>query len=161
LEPKYGPLYPLLGTAYIQTQQWPEARSAFEKATKLEPSSAEAFLGLGVVLNTQQDFSGARKVLEHSLQLKPESAAAHFEMAKSFWGEGKWQDAEPHARKALEIDKNFPMAHVIMGNIYLRRRDAHSALMEYQEYLRLAPEGQESGPVKEMITKIQNALAQR
>lgn len=160
-EPGYGPAYMLLGTAYVQNQRWPEAQSTFEKATKLQPGNPEAYLGLGLALNAQQDFAGAQKMLLRSLQLKADSAPAQYEMAKSFWGLGKWQHAEPYARKALQIDKNFPMAHVIMGNIYLRHRDAHSALSEYQEYLRLDPSGQESGPVKDIIARIQKALGQR
>jgi cytochrome c-type biogenesis protein CcmH/NrfG len=48
-----------------------------------------------------------------------------------------------------------------MGNIYLRHRDANSALLEFKESLRLDPEGPQSKSVKEMIEKIEKALAQR
>lgn len=161
LDPKYGPGYLLLGTAYMQTQSWLEAQSAFEKAAKVEPGNAEAYLGVGAALNAQQDFAGAQRVLQQSLELNPGSAQAQFELSKSLWAMGRWQEAEPHARRAIEIDKNFPMSHIIMGNIYLRHRDARSALAEFQEYLRLDPEGQQSGAVKEMATKIQKALGQR
>jgi TolA-binding protein len=48
-----------------------------------------------------------------------------------------------------------------MGNIYLRERDANSALKEFQEYLRLDPQGQQAPAVQQMVAKIQNALGQR
>ena len=161
LDPKWAPAYACLGTAYIQLHSFRDAQSAFEKAIKLQPADADSYLGLAVALNAQQDFSSAEKALLHSLELNPKSAAAEYEMAKSFWGQGNWQQAEPHARKAIEIDRNFPMSHIVMGNIYLRHRDAGSALKEFEEYLRLDPEGLESTAVKEMVTKIQNAMAQR
>lgn len=161
LDPKYAPGYVLLGTAYIQTQEWADAQSAFEKATKLEPANPTAYFGIGYVLNQQQDFSGAQKALNHSLELKPGSAEAQYELGRSFWGLGKWQDAEPHARKALEIQKDFAPAHVLMGNILLRHRDAQAALAEFTEYLRLDPQGPFAAPVKEMVAKIEKGLAQR
>ncbi len=161
LDPEYGPGYVLLGTAYMETQEWGDAKSAFEKATKLEPDNAVAFLGIGAALNQQRDFSGALKPLQRSLDLKTDSAEAQYEMGRSFWGLQKWQEAEPHARKSLEVNKEFAPTHALMGNIYLRRRDANSALAEFNEYLRLDPHGQHAEAVKEMVEKIQKALGQR
>src|SRR5689334_3709741 len=158
IEPQYSPGYILLGAAYMQLREWREARSAFEKATKLEPGNASAFLGIGAALNQQQDFSGAVKPLGRSLELNANSAEAQYELGRSLWGLQKWQDAEPHACKSLEINKEFAPAHVLMGNIYLRQRDANSALAEFQEYLRLDPQGEHAAAVHEMIGKIQKAL---
>jgi tetratricopeptide (TPR) repeat protein len=158
LDPQYGPGYVLLATAHMQLQEWGDAKSAFEKATKLEPGNASAFLGIGAALNQQQDFTSAQKPLLRSLELNKDSAEAHYELGRSFWALGKWQDAEPHARRALAIRNDFAPAHVLMGNIYLRHRDANAALTEFQEYLRLDPEGQHAEAVKEMVSKIQKAL---
>lgn len=158
LDPDYGPAYLLLGTAYMQTQEWTDAKSAFEKATKLDPTNADAFTGIGAALNQQQDYSGAQKPLQHSLELKPDSAEANYELGRSLWALGKWQDAEPHVRKAIDLNKDFAGPHILMGNIYLRRRDANSALAEFKESLRLDPQGPFSDPVKEMIAKIEKAL---
>src|SRR6185312_14485283 len=47
IDPQYGPAYVLLGTAYVQIQDWPSAQSSFEKATKLESKNATAFFGVG------------------------------------------------------------------------------------------------------------------
>jgi tetratricopeptide (TPR) repeat protein len=161
LDPKYAPAYVLLGTACVQTQQWAEALSVFEKASKLEPGNATAFFGIGYTLNQQQDFSGAQKPILRSLELNPNYVEAHYELGRSLWALGKWQEAEPHVRKALELNKEFPLAHVLMGNIYLRKRDAKSALSEFQEYLRLDPEGQYAASTKQMVAKIQKALEPR
>ena len=161
LDPQYGPGYVLMGTAHMQLREWREARSAFEKAAKLEPTNAAAFLGMGAAMNQQQEFKAAQKPLQRSLDLRPDSAQAQYELGRSFWGQRQWQQAEPCARKALEIDKSFPPAHLLMGNVFLRHRDAPSALSEFQEYLRLDPKGQHAEEVKALIARIQKALGQR
>jgi Tfp pilus assembly protein PilF len=160
LDPQYGPGYVLLATAYMQLQEWGDAKSSFEKAVKLEPNNAAALLGIGAASNQQQDFTGAQKPLLRSLELNANSAEAHYELGRSLWALGKWQDAEPHARKAVAINKDFPPSHILLGNIYLRHRDANAALAEFQEYLRLDPQGQHVDAVKQMVSKIQKAQEQ-
>ena len=41
----------------------------------------------------------------------------------------------------------------------LRKRDAAEALQEFKEYLRLEPNGPLAEPVREMVNKIEKALA--
>jgi Flp pilus assembly protein TadD len=161
LDPQYEPAYFWMGTAYMQLREYEEAESAFAKATKLEPNDAAAFLGIGASLNQRGDFSRAQKPLLHSLELNPNYIEAHCELGRSLWALGKWQEAEPHARRSLELDRNYALAHLLMGNIYLRKRDANSSLSEFQEYLRLDPEGPYAEAAKQMVVKIQNALGRR
>jgi Flp pilus assembly protein TadD len=161
LDPQFGPAHLLMGAAYVQLRAWQDAQSAFEKAVKLLPANGQALLGLAVTLNAQQNFKEAEKVSEQSLQVDPKSAEAHYELGKSFWGMGKWQEAEPHAVQAIALNKDFPPAHVLMGNIYLRKRDAGSALKEFQEYLRLDPQGPFAQPTRDLVDRLQKAVGQR
>lgn len=157
----YAPGYVLLGTAYMQTSRFSEAQSAFEKAVKLQPNDAAAFLGMGAAMNQQQDFSRAVRPLQHSLELRPRSAEAHYELGRSLWALGKWQEAEPHAKEALQIDSGFAPAHILMGNIYLRHKDGAAALSEFQQYLKLDPQGAHAQPVRDIVEKLQKALVKR
>jgi hypothetical protein len=42
-----------------------------------------------------------------------------------------------------------------MGNILLRKRDADGALLQFQEYLRLAPNGAMAEPTRQMVSKLE------
>ena len=116
---------------------------------------------MGASLNAQGEYSRARDPLRHSLELKSDSAEAHYELARCYWALNDWQDAEGHVRKTLELNNDYASAHVLMGNVYLRHRDANSALAEFREFLRLDPEGPQAASVKEVIAKIEKALAQK
>ena len=45
-----------------------------------------------------------------------------------------------------------------MGNIYLQEENPNFALTEFQEYLRLEPQGPDALAVKEIVAKIQKAV---
>ncbi len=125
----------------------------------MEPGNARAYLGTGSALNEQKDYAGAQKALQHSLELEPDSAEAHYELARSLCALGKWEAAEPHASQAIEINKDYAGPHVLMGNIYLQREEPDAALAEFQEYLRLDPQGSLATSVKEMVSQLEKALA--
>ena len=158
LDPFYGQAYMLLGLAQMQLQQWSDAQWAFDEAAKVEPGNAKAYLGAGSALNEQTHYAEAQKVLEHSLEIRPDSAEAQYELARSLWGLGKWQAAEPHARQAIELNSDYASPHLLMGNIYIQRQDPEAALKEFEECLRLDPEGASAPSVKEIIAQLKKAL---
>jgi tetratricopeptide (TPR) repeat protein len=158
LDPFYGQAYMLLGLAQMQLQQWSDAQWAFDEAAKVEPGNARAYLGAGSALNEQTHYAEAQKVLEHSLEIRPDSAEAQYELARSLWGLGKWQAAEPHAHQAIELNSDYASPHLLMGNIYIQRQDPEAALKEFEECLRLDPEGASAPSVKEIIAQLKKAL---
>jgi tetratricopeptide (TPR) repeat protein len=158
LDPFYGQAYMLLGLAHMQLQQWSDAQWAFEEAAKVEPGNAKAYLGAGSALNEQKDYAEAQKALQRSLEVRPDSAEAHYELARSLWGLGKWQAADPHVRQAIELNKDYAGPHALMGNIYIQRQDPEAALVEFEEYLRLDPDGSLAPSVKEIIAQLKKAL---
>jgi tetratricopeptide (TPR) repeat protein len=161
LDPWNGQAYMLLGLARMQLQQWSDAQWAFEEAAKVEPGNPRAYLGAGSALNEQRDYAGAQKPLKESLELRPDSAEAHYELARSLWGLGKWQAAEPHVRQAIELNKDYAGPHALMGNIYIEREDPEAALKEFEECLRLDPDGSLAPAVKGMIAQLKKALMAR
>lgn len=160
LDPWYEHSYLMLGLACMQAERWDEAQWAFEDASKVDPNDAQAWLGVGSALNEQKDYTGAQKALEHSLELKPDSAEAHYELARSLWSLGRLQPAGEHARRAIELNKNYASPHLLMGNIYVDQSDADNALAEFREALRLEPEGSQADEIKEMIARIEKAQSQ-
>jgi Flp pilus assembly protein TadD len=52
---------------------WVEALFRFEKAARLDPTSANALNNLGIALEQQGDFARAREAYEKALKLKPGS----------------------------------------------------------------------------------------
>jgi len=153
----FSQAYVLLGLAYLQDKNFKDCRSTLEKGLALDPESAAGFLTLGACQNQDKDYPGAEKALLRGLDLNPESPEGQYELARTYWAMHRWQDAEPHALKAEVLQPKIPGVHVVLGNIYLQKRDNAAALEEFQEYLRLEPQGPMSEGVRAMIAKIEKA----
>src|SRR5579859_81641 len=150
--------YTLVGTAYMEKKEWNEAEKALQRATNLDPKSSDAYLALGAVLNQTKVYPRAEAALLRGLELNPEAPGGHYELAKTYWELGRWQEAAPHARKAVSLTPDLASPHVLLGNILLRERNAQGALHEYQEYLQLDPNGSMAEGVRKMVEKLQKAI---
>jgi len=150
--------YTLLGTAYLEQKNWKAAETALRKATGLDANASDAYLALGALFNQTKEYSQAEPALLRGLELKPDASAGHYELAKTYWELGRWQEAAPHARKALAGMPDVAGPHALLGNILLRERNPQGALLEYQEYLRLDPDGSMAPGVRQMIEKLQKAV---
>ena len=134
-------------------------KQALEQAVSLDHKAGSAFLALGACYNQEHKFSQAEKPLLQGLRLAPQSATGHYELARAYWGQNRWQDAAPHARKAVQLQPTLAPAYVVLGNVMLRERNAPDALKAFKEYLRLEPKGAMAGSVAEMASKIQKVLS--
>ncbi len=150
--------YTLLGTAYLKQESWKEAEKVLQRATHLDDRASDAYLALGAVLNETKEYPQAETALLRGLELKPDAPEGHYELAKTYWFLGRWQEAAPHARKAVTGMPDAASPHALLGNILLRQQDAQGALDEYREYLRLEPFGSMAPAVRQVVEKLEKAL---
>lgn len=157
--PQFADAYILLASAYIQQGKQAEAKTAVDRAIALDPQLPEARFTLGALENSRKDYASAEKSLTEGLKLDQESPQGHYELAKTYWAMGRWQEAEPHAVKAAALEPTMAPVHVVLGNIALRKQDIDSALKEFQDYLKLDPKGPMADAVRAMVKKIQASSA--
>jgi len=103
--------------------------------------------------NSEKDYASAEKSLLEGLKLEENSAQGHYQLAKTYWALGWWQDAEPHALKAASLQPTMAPVRVLLGNIDLRKRDAPAALQEFQTYLKLDPKGRWHRAARQWLRK--------
>jgi Tfp pilus assembly protein PilF len=161
LYPNFPQAYATMGAAYLDQKKYKEAQTALEKAVELDPKAAGAFIELGATLNQVKDYPGAISALNRGLELNPDVPAGDYELAKAYMAQQQWQSAEPHLRKVIAAEPNMAGAHVMLGNVLLKKGDGAGALNEFQTYLKLDPNGSMAPGVKEVIPKIEAALAKQ
>jgi tetratricopeptide (TPR) repeat protein len=157
LHKTFSEAYLMLGLIYLDQKKYEDSGAALQKVTELDAKSAPAYLALGAVFNQEKKYDEAQQTLNRGLELSPDAVGGHYELAKSYLALGRWQEAEPHAQKALALTPNLAPAHVLLGNIALRKHDDGAALKEFKQYLQLDPKGPMAPGVTQMIQKIEQS----
>jgi tetratricopeptide (TPR) repeat protein len=84
----------VLGELARQAENWPAAVEYFSKATKLDASFADAYLGLGRSLLGANKAAEAIAPLEIGAKLQPDNPVVHFNLATAYRRAGRKADAD-------------------------------------------------------------------
>jgi tetratricopeptide (TPR) repeat protein len=95
----------ILGVAYIQTKQYPQARAAFARMYGVPPDSAAAYLFCARIL-LRLDFGPV---------------------------------AEDYGLKAIALDPKLPLAHYLLGELYLYQSKVDQAITNLQQEVAINP----------------------
>jgi tetratricopeptide (TPR) repeat protein len=70
----------------------------------------------------------------------PRSVDEHYDLAISFYNQGKYEQAFEHLQKALKYDPSCDYVHYALAAIYCKTGDLETALLDLREAINLKPE---------------------
>jgi tetratricopeptide (TPR) repeat protein len=110
-----------------------QSRQFFEAALVRNPSAAEAIVGIARAQIATSDFDGAEKSLRRALAVGGPRADAWGTFALlELSGRGSVQRARRFSERALALDPGEPVAHHVIGDLYLREDDLMSMMYHYR-----------------------------
>jgi Flp pilus assembly protein TadD len=158
-----------LGTALMDLQRWPEAERALQRALEIDPMTPNALFALGQIYYRQSKSAEAEKTLKEGLALAPRSARGHLTLALVYWqtasaiknqreARADFENSYREVKQTVNLDPHLAEAHALKGNLLLRAQRGNEAMAEFEEYLRLEPNGPRATTVREVIKRIRAAL---
>jgi tetratricopeptide (TPR) repeat protein len=151
----------LLGIAYMDLKEWDNAERALLRAVEIKPDNGNAKIYLGEVYWRQKRHSDAEQTLREGLKLEEKSWHGHFTLGRLYWDMGEITKAGGPIGTTLQLRPELAEAHLLAGNILLRVNQRERALVEYREYLRLAPKGEFVSQVQELVRKVEKSLEEK
>ena len=170
IDPKFVEAHLKLGTAYMDLGEWDKAEQALLDTLKRQPRAFNALFALGEVYLRQNKLPEAEKVLVQGLAIEERSYLGHFNLARVYWEKARVIKDLTAARPALEksyeeikyalnLNPDLAAAHLLKGNLLLRVARAADAIAEFDEYLRLEPNGTFANETRALVEKIRKATA--
>ena len=160
LYPEFFEARLMLATAYMDQRDWEKAEATFKKSRELKPGDGHSLLGLGEVYWRQKRYDEAETALLEGLKIEQKSWHGHFTLGRLYWEQGIINKAAPAVGRTLQLKPDFAEAHLLAGNILLRLEQRERALVEYQEYLRLEPNGEFGEATRELVKKLSKVIVE-
>jgi tetratricopeptide (TPR) repeat protein len=161
LAPDFFEAHTALAEAHMQAQHWEQAERELRRALEIKPKATATLITLGEVYRKWKKYAEAEKTLVEALKLDRGSWQGHFTLGRVYYESGEVAKAAPHVGQSLAINPDYPEGHLLAGNIFMRLSMPQNALVEYEEYLRLAPSGEFSKQTAENVAKLRKALSER
>jgi Flp pilus assembly protein TadD len=159
-----------LGTACMDVAQWDKAERSLLATLEIDPNAANAFFALSEIYLRQNKLSEAENVLTKGLAIEDRSYLGHLNLARVNWEKARLvkdlvqakpalEKAYEEVKRALDLNSNLAGAHLLKGNLLLRVGRTNDALVEFDEYLRLEPNGPLANETREVVDKIRKAVS--
>jgi tetratricopeptide (TPR) repeat protein len=140
---EFGRNYLSFGSLFFQRGYLVEAKAAFERASRDNPSSAEAVYGIGSVYLGQNNNAAAREAFERAVKLE----ADYPDTLPDAWNnlgviatrEGRLPDSIDCFQQALKLDPHHLLALNNLGNAYRFEKRWDDAREVLERALAIAP----------------------
>ncbi len=107
---------------------WDGAEAEFQKALKLEPGNADVLRDIGLLYRFLGRFDEAIQLTKQSITLDPIKAVTYLTFGQLLYYANHLEEAIASYKKVLELNPQFPRAHVYLGKVYLLQRKPELAL---------------------------------
>src|SRR5438270_13810611 len=130
----------LLGLSYYLTGRPADAIPLLEKVQGWFPrANVDASYILGVCYIQTKNYPQARKAFGRMFDVPAESAAAYLFTARMLLRQEYDPIAEEYAQKAATLDPKLPLAHFLLGELYLYKSRVPEAIAEFEKEIALNP----------------------
>src|SRR5262249_17318798 len=130
----------LLGLSYYLAGRPTDAIPYLEKVQGwYAKANVDAAYILGLCYIQSKDYPQARKAFAGMVDVGPDSAASYLFTARMLLRQEFVPVAEEYAKKAAELDPMLPLAHFLLGELYLFKSQIPDAINEIQKELAINP----------------------
>ncbi|MGZ5049003.1 MAG: O-linked N-acetylglucosamine transferase, SPINDLY family protein [Usitatibacter sp.] len=127
------------GQALIDLGRTEEALGVLRAAADLDPSNARIWNNIGLALLSLDRIEEGRATFVHALTLAPSLPGAHFNLARIYNLRSDLNRAFEHAQAAARSDPRLTDAHLLLGDLYRKARDASGMRRSFSDAVRSAP----------------------
>jgi tetratricopeptide (TPR) repeat protein len=130
----------LTGLSLYLSNKPAEAIPYLVKVQSWYPSaSVDASYILGVAYIQTKDYASARRAFAKMFQVPPDSAAAYLFTARLLLRLDFAPVAEEYGKKAIELDAKLPLAHQVLGELYLYENKLAEATAQFEQERAINP----------------------
>jgi tetratricopeptide (TPR) repeat protein len=130
----------LLGLSLFRLGKPAEAIPLLKQVTAWYPSAnVDASYVLGLSYIQVQNYSEARKAFAAMYGVPEESAVSYLFFARMLLRQGYDPVAEENAKKAVALDPKLPLAHYLLGELYMFKSRLPEAIHEFESEIALNP----------------------
>jgi len=139
-DPGNNEVVQLLGLSYYLGGHPAQAIPLLEKVQAWYPrANVDASYILGICYIQTKDYPHARAAFAKMFDVPSDSAAGYLFTARMLFRQEFDPIAEEYAQKAAALDPKLPLAHFLLGELYLFKSRVPEAIAEFQKELAINP----------------------
>ena len=160
--PNYAIAWVALGLVNEQLHDFSGAVEAYTKARHADAKLLQPCERLSLLADAAESWSESAKYTAEWIHLDPvDYPGAYLLNAVANIRLNRLDEAEHSAREGLRLDQanHFPRLHYVLGYVLAAKNQLSEAVTRFHEYLALAPNGEQSGTLRQQLPGMERAAA--
>jgi len=156
--PRYAIAWLELGRVQARQSSWVDARQCFQQAVAQDSKLLDGYLELAHVSAEEQNWKDLAETTNHLIQVSPDTSAEYwFLNSAAYYNLGDLKQAEAGITRGLRLDSRHEFAQMeyLYGLILGSKKDYRGAAEHVSEYLRLAPNAEDSTAARNLLAGYQ------
>jgi tetratricopeptide (TPR) repeat protein len=152
--PRYAIAWLELGRVRARQSSWFEARKCFQEAVAQDSKLTDGYVELAYVAAQEQNWKELADLSDHLILVSPDASAEYwFLNAAAYYNLENLDHAEASITRGLHLDSRHEFAQMqyLYGLILGMKKQYKAAAEHVSEYLRLAPNGENSVEARNML----------
>lgn len=144
-----------IGRIQSQKGDLAAAEAAYLKAIELDAAKAAPYAALATIYNQQKKFDESTKMSQKANDLAGGGdASSVYNQGIAFWNAQKPAEAQAQFERAIALDPKMADAYYYLGMTLVSQGKTKEAVAPLQEYLKLAPAGDNAATAKAVLDTI-------
>jgi tetratricopeptide (TPR) repeat protein len=125
-----------LGTIFILYNRPESALTFLRRAQEIDDTNLIINLNIAIAMTEQRDYSNAMKLFKKVLSANPRLALADYHLARIYYLQKKYEEAEEHVRRAVENAPHMLEASMLLIDVSLQEKkydQARDALLQIRQ----------------------------
>jgi len=127
------------GVDYSRHDKYDEAISEFNNAIKINPSSANAYYGLGFIYDKKGDLDKAVANFTKAIEIDPALTDAYYNRGFAYYKKGAFDQSISDYGKVIELSPNSADAFYGRGLVYSKKGNLDQAIADFNKAIEVRP----------------------
>jgi tetratricopeptide (TPR) repeat protein len=155
IAPHFVAAWNQLGVMAYQARRYDDAEAKFRRALNADPEAFEPLVNLGGVLLNLDRPQEALGYNQRAVTRRPNNALANSQLGLTYFDLDDPDTAEKYLKAAIRLDPaHFSHPQLTLAEIYLRRGDRPSALLQFRAFLEQHPDSPQAATVHRKIAEL-------
>jgi Tetratricopeptide repeat len=158
LDPNYVAAWVVLGQVLDAQKKTDDARKACSQAMTVDPTYVPPYICLADFAAKDDNWDEVSRLSTRAMELDPVSDVyAFYFTAAAEYHLHQILKAETDALSAVRLDiwHHLPQVHRLLAKIYEIKGDSHSEMAQLKEYLKQAPNSDDSAAMKSLLAQLE------
>jgi tetratricopeptide (TPR) repeat protein len=151
--PSFAEAFRMMSLVHLAEKDFPSSVESAAHAISLDSTDAYAWVALATAYNSLNEWPEAEAAAARALALDSTAWQGRLELAKSFYGEGKFALA---LNTLDRVTQEVPDIHLVRANSFMRIGRTQEAAQQFSLFLQETPDDSRVEQIRGILSRIRN-----